>query len=494
MVKKLYRSFFGLIMILISLESKSQNTITRKNSLIEDSLLNIISKEKCDTCKAARYNELALELRRNNPTKAIEYGNEALKIYTSYKHLAGAAKSYLCIGTGYLNLSNHPEAILFLKKSIAAGLKSGDKKVVARAYNNMGIVFIKEGNNPEALKNYFTGLKIRQELKDSAEMGSSFANIGNIYFKENNMKEALHNYETAVSLFEATTNKFGLANSLANIGNVYEELGNTDKALFYFNKALTINNIIKDKRGISSSYDHIGSVYLLLKKYAIAKDYFLKSKETELETQNYEGLGETKKNMAKADIGLKKFSEAEKNLKEDVPLLVKLRNIGMLSETYFLQCVIDTIKKDYKSSLYHYRTHIVYRDSLTNLATKEKIIQQQLSFDYHSKEEKARQEQIKKDLLSNEELHRQKIFTYSVIAFGALLFLFLVILIRAYKEKQKANLIIIEQKAEVEKQKHLNDIKQKEVLDSIHYAKRIQNALMASEKYIERSLNRLIKD
>lgn len=494
MFKKLYRSFFGLVFLLFSLGFKSQNKATEKNSMLEDSFLTVISHEKCDTCRAAYYNELALELRRNNPAKAIEYGNEALKIFTAYKLDAGAAKSYLCIGTGYLNLSKHPEAINFFKKAIVTGSRSGDKKVVARAYNNMGIVFIKEGNNPEALKNYFTGLKLRQELKDSSEMGSSYANIGNIYFKENNLKEALHNYEIAISLFEATSNKFGLANALANIGNVYEELGNNDKALMYFNKALAINNNIKDKRGVSSSYEHIGSVYLFLKKYNIAKDYFLKSKAIELETQNYEGLGETRKNIAKADIGLNNIEEAEQNLKEDVPLLIKLRNIGMLSETFFLQCVIDTLKKDFRASLYHYRTHIYYRDSIMNLATKEKIIQQQLSFDYHNKEEKVHQEQLKKDLLSKEELHRQKIFTNSVMAFGALLFLFLIISVRAYREKQKANLIITEQKAEVEKQKHLNDIKQKEVLDSIHYAKRIQNALMASEKYIERSLNRLIKD
>ena len=36
--------------------------------------------------------------------------------------------------------------------------------------------------------------------------------------------------------------------------------------------------------------------------------------------------------------------------------------------------------------------------------------------------------------------------------------------------------------------------KQKEILDSIHYAKRIQTALLTSEKYIERNLNKLTKN
>ncbi len=40
--------------------------------------------------------------------------------------------------------------------------------------------------------------------------------------------------------------------------------------------------------------------------------------------------------------------------------------------------------------------------------------------------------------------------------------------------------------------KHVEE-KQKEILDSIHYAKRIQNALMPNEKYIERKINDLKK-
>ncbi len=41
------------------------------------------------------------------------------------------------------------------------------------------------------------------------------------------------------------------------------------------------------------------------------------------------------------------------------------------------------------------------------------------------------------------------------------------------------------------KQKLIIEDKQKEILDSIRYAKRIQTALMSNEKYIENNLNRL---
>jgi hypothetical protein len=44
-----------------------------------------------------------------------------------------------------------------------------------------------------------------------------------------------------------------------------------------------------------------------------------------------------------------------------------------------------------------------------------------------------------------------------------------------------------------QKQKEIIELKQKEVVDSITYAKRIQTSLLPTEKYIERNLKRLKK-
>ena len=46
----------------------------------------------------------------------------------------------------------------------------------------------------------------------------------------------------------------------------------------------------------------------------------------------------------------------------------------------------------------------------------------------------------------------------------------------------------------IEKQKEMVEEKQKEILDSIHYAKRIQRALLPTEKYFEKNIKNLKKD
>jgi hypothetical protein len=58
-------------------------------------------------------------------------------------------------------------------------------------------------------------------------------------------------------------------------------------------------------------------------------------------------------------------------------------------------------------------------------------------------------------------------------------------------QKQKG--IIENQKVLVDEAFAQLEEKNNEVMDSIHYAKRIQTALMPNEKYIEKTLNRLSK-
>jgi hypothetical protein len=54
--------------------------------------------------------------------------------------------------------------------------------------------------------------------------------------------------------------------------------------------------------------------------------------------------------------------------------------------------------------------------------------------------------------------------------------------------------VIEEQKILVDKAYEILHDKNKEVMDSIHYAKRIQNALITSEKYIDKTLNKLMRN
>lgn len=83
-----------------------------------------------------------------------------------------------------------------------------------------------------------------------------------------------------------------------------------------------------------------------------------------------------------------------------------------------------------------------------------------------------------------EENLRTKVILGFVSVFFIVLGIFAYFIFRNYKKEKLSKETITVQKAMIEE-------KQKEIIDSIKYAKRIQMSLLASEKYIQKSIEKL---
>ncbi len=86
------------------------------------------------------------------------------------------------------------------------------------------------------------------------------------------------------------------------------------------------------------------------------------------------------------------------------------------------------------------------------------------------------------------EIGKQQTVITIIAALTGLILLLLLLAIRVNGQRRKANKLLQLQKNEIERQKQLVEEKQKEILDSINYAKRIQTALMASESMLNNHL------
>lgn len=74
-------------------------------------------------------------------------------------------------------------------------------------------------------------------------------------------------------------------------------------------------------------------------------------------------------------------------------------------------------------------------------------------------------------------------FVFIVVLFIVLI----VFVVRANLQRKKANQLLSEQKSKIEEQKHLVEEKQKEILDSITYAKRLQQAILPPTELITKN-------
>ncbi len=141
-----------------------------------------------------------------------------------------------------------------------------------------------------------------------------------------------------------------------------------------------------------------------------------------------------------------------------------------------------------KTALDMLKLFIVMKDSMNN----EQNIKQFAAVEYKAKEAGLKAEQMAREETNkalqaqkDEELKRQKTIRYAfTIGFGLVLILVIVVF-RNLQENKKKNRIITAQKKEVEHQKELVDEKNKEITDSITYAKRLQDAILPPAKMVK---------
>ena len=162
----------------------------------------------------------------------------------------------------------------------------------------------------------------------------------------------------------------------------------------------------------------------------------------------------------------------------------QINNFELIRNSELLYVRLDSSIGNFNGAFEHHKNYIFYRDNILNNEIKNSNLQQQLNYEFDKKEAVLKEQQERERVVSQEKNRKQKIIIWSIISVLALVFGFAIFIWRTLRLTQK-------QKQIIEKQKEMVEEKQKEILDSIRYAKRIQDALMTSQKYIERNLKRL---
>ena len=197
-------------------------------------------------------------------------------------------------------------------------------------------------------------------------------------------------------------------------------------------------------------------------------------------------------------MALKKYTKAEKYLLKGLKLN---KASGLLEGELQAESSLSSLyaeTKRHELALEHYKNAMNIKDTLFNQEKNTEITRKEMSYDFEKKEAVAdavhKAELKNQNVISEEKSRKQSIITWTVV-FGLLLVLvFAGYIFRTLKITRKQKRIIELQKIEVENQKLKVEEHQKEMIDSITYARRIQRSLLPSEKYIEKTMVRLKKN
>jgi len=145
-------------------------------------------------------------------------------------------------------------------------------------------------------------------------------------------------------------------------------------------------------------------------------------------------------------------------------------------------------QNNYSEALKMYQSYIMMRDSINNTTTRRSSIKNQLKYEYEKKAAADSVKVVEEKKLTTVKLKQEKTQRFFLYVGLGLTGLFGLFMFNRFKVTKKQKIVIESQKEAVEHQKLLVEEKQKEILDSIHYAKRIQTSLLPSEKYFDRHL------
>jgi serine phosphatase RsbU (regulator of sigma subunit) len=251
----------------------------------------------------------------------------------------------------------------------------------------------------------------------------------------------------------------------------------TDSAIFYLTKALTLARDLKSKKNIAVCYQNLAKAYANKKDFIKAYEYEraysnLRDTLTKENYQKYVSEMETKYDTDKKkkeielltkDAKLNQLMLRERELESNT----KAKEIELLAKQNEL-VTIQNEKNRYE--IEHKKFELENQQKQISLLDKEKKIQ--------GLEIKNHQAYIK----------QQRTITYIIIGGFVLAICFSFFIFNGLRKQRKANLIISKQKEEVDQQKAIIEEHQKETIDSINYAKRIQYALLANEEILKKNL------
>jgi serine phosphatase RsbU (regulator of sigma subunit)/Tfp pilus assembly protein PilF len=353
------------------------------------------------------------------------------------------------------------------------------------AFNNLAICYMNFGNYSEATKNYFVGLRYRELNGDLSEIAGSYLNIGLCYYRQKIWDESLKYYQLARESNAKSQNPYPAVElkTLNNIGLILLNQNKPDEALDYFKQAENIAEANNLKVELASSYIYYSEVYSKKEDVKKAIHYAKKALEINRETGSEYGANLAYINLGGLYIKIGQHSQSRQYLDSAMVFFRTQKDLFLIKDIYEFYARGYFTEGNYKMA-YHYVDSLhALKDSI--FSTESINQQKNTEAIYGNEKQRLQIANLEKDnQLKEIEVKRQNTLKFSFAAGFALTLILAVFIYRMYKQKHKSESILAEQKKIVEKAHLLLKEKNKEITDSITYAKRIQDAILPSDKLI----------
>jgi serine phosphatase RsbU (regulator of sigma subunit) len=429
------------------------------------------------------------------------YVSRAIDLAAKVDHYLTIASSYHHIATMNYVRNKYDEAIVAFNLAAENTALSGDSTRLPDRLFMVGVCYYMKGDYPNALEIYQQALEVAEKINAKGTQGNILNNIGNIQDELKNYPLALAYLQQALDIRTELGDDRYINSTRENMATVYSKTGDYQRALDLFREIQAFKESRDDKEGMSITLMNIGYAYEKLGKFQNALDYYSQSLRLLYQLDDSQNIVVCLNNIGDIYYALGKYNQAIDSSKKSLEIAKKLESKTGIRSSALSLTKSYVEKQNYKEAYFNHVLYTQVKDSLFNEESAK--ILQEMETKYQTEK---KQQEIEKQQLTIEKQDAQarmrNMMLYAMLGGLLLVVLIAVQVYRGYKQKQKANALlsaknmeielknerlnqanveITEQKAEIE-EKNLN------IMDSIRYAKRIQQTILPRDQFVEKLL------
>jgi len=326
-------------------------------------------------------NELSWHYRYSNVDKSREYATEAIDLSNLLKYNIGLYRATFHKAMFRFWLSLDDNYLADILSCLEIFENENDIQYQVKALNLLGGIFDNYGDYEKALDLCRRGI-------EKAEMNSLFSGkadclttVGQVYLRIGDYDLAIQHLEEGLKLRDQLDEQMAACSSLNLLARTYLLQKNYSKAEEYYYKSLDLRKNINDLYGIPWTYLGLATLYEQHEEYERAIDLYNQGMELNksfLHEKRYQML--VLLGIGKIQVKMKKFQSAIITLEQALNLASETKIKPVLSDIHKeLAQAYESISEPAKT-LFHYKEYIKLKEEILNNETSNRLKKQQIAF------------------------------------------------------------------------------------------------------------------
>ncbi len=349
-------------------------------------------------------------------------------------------------------------------------LKTNDELNLANAKTYLARCLLLKSSLPEAQNKLNEAITIYSKKNAQNDLAFCFKLKAILLKRVGKLEDAIKLEEQAIIIYTKTNNTKGLIGAFLNISIDYIETQQYQKAQNTFNEIEKLGTQLS-KTNKYFLHQNKGKLYAELKRFDVAIEEYSLALQIANNYNMIDSKATILMELGKAYRLDNKFEKSKNYLSQSELICVTNNLKHELTQTYEEIILLHQATGNYGLAYNFLKLQNDLKNEIINVEKINKINELEKKLAIAQKEKE----------IETEKLNTQKAQTksarlfYIIVAMTLIGIILIIMIVR-----------IIKLNSEIKIKNALLHQKQKEILDSIHYAKRIQQALLPNEKYIER--------